>query len=154
MVSHFGRMAGARACFAPVRKEDFDNSIFERVKRDHHQPPAGLENPLGGLQRGKELAKLIVYKNAQGLECTRRRMDIPGAVTDDGSHDMCKVMRGGDWLMGARIHDGTRNRARMPLLAKRIDDAGEIPLVRRIDHVSGARTFGAHAHVERSVESE
>src|SRR5262245_26543239 len=154
MVSHFGRMAGARACTTTVRKEDFDNSVLERVKRHHHQPRAGPENPLGRLQSGNQLAKLIVYKNAQGLECTGRRMDIAGAVAEDGPHDMCKVMRGADWLIGARIHDGTRDLARMPLLAKRIDDTGEIPLACTVDHVGRARTFGAHAHVERTVESE
>ena len=111
-------------------------------------------NPLGRLQRRKQLAKLTVYKNAQGLERARRRMDIAGAVTENGPHDMCKVMCGGNCLIGARIHNGTGDLARMPLVAKRVDDAGEIPLTRRIDHVSGARAFCAHAHVERTVESE
>src|SRR4029079_16309295 len=107
MVSNFGGMAGAGACLATDRKEVFENPVFDRMKTHHHQPPARLENPLGRPQRRKQLAKLTVYKNAQGLEPARRTMHIARPVTWHATHDMCKVMCGSNCLIGARIHNGT-----------------------------------------------
>src|SRR4029079_18835407 len=86
MVSHFGGMAGAGACLSTRGRKFLDTPFFERMKRPHHHPPAGLENPLGRLQRRKQLAKLTVYKNAQGLEPARRTMHIARPVTWHATH--------------------------------------------------------------------
>src|SRR6476620_8177176 len=42
----------------------------------------------------------------------------------------------------------------MPLLAEGKDDVSEIPFACRVDHVGRAGALAAHAHVERSVETE
>ena len=152
---HYGmRVAGAAAGLGTVRKEGFDDTILERMKRNHDQPPAGLETPFGCLQGFGEFAELVVHKNAQGLKRARGRMDVADARTDDGCHDLGKLMRRRDRRNGPCIDDGACNRARMPFFAERENDAGEVTLARRLDHVGCACTLPAHAHVERSVEPE
>src|SRR4029077_15674634 len=42
----------------------------------------------------------------------------------------------------------------MPLLAEGKDDVSEIPFAGRVDDVGGAGALAAHAHVERSGETE
>src|SRR4029077_885766 len=42
----------------------------------------------------------------------------------------------------------------MPLLAEGKDDVSEIPFAGLVDDVGGAGALAAHAHVERSVETE
>src|SRR6188768_2326632 len=63
-------------------------------------------------------------------------------------------MRRRNWRNDARIDDGARDRARMPLFTQSKNDTGEIPLARTVDHIGGARAFAAHAHVERPVVAE
>ena len=99
-------MTRAAARLGAVRKERFDYPVLERMKGYRHQPPAGFENPLGRLQRGNQLAELVVHKNAQGLERARRRIDVAGARTDDGCHDLGKLVRRRYWRDRARILPG------------------------------------------------
>ena len=51
-------------------------------------------------------------------------------------------------------HDRARHRAGVALLAERRDDGGKIALGGVRHHVGGARPVAAHAHVERTVETE
>ena len=123
-------MARAGARIAALGEERFDDAVFQRMERHHHQPPAGLEHALGRRERGGQFAELVVHENAQRLERARRRMNIAGSRAHDRCDDIGKRTRGGDRRIGARLDDGAGDRARMPLLAERENDVGEIALAR------------------------
>ena len=56
------------------REELLDDPILERMEGHHGEPPAGLEQPLGRDKAAKQLAELVVDRDAQGLEGPGRGM--------------------------------------------------------------------------------
>ena len=76
-----GRIAGA------VGDETLDDAVLERMERHHGKPAAGLQHALGGKQRLRQLAELVVDEDAQRLEDARRRMDLVARLAADMGFD-------------------------------------------------------------------
>ena len=140
---------------AALGEERLDDAVFERMEGHDHEPPAGLQDALGGRERrassaSSSLTKMRSAWNVRvagwiwfGLARTTRADDVgqrPGGA------------RSAPRLRAATMARATR--ARMALLAELEDDVGEIALGRLRHHVGGARAVAAHAHVERAVEPE
>ena len=140
---------------AALGQERLDDAVLERMEGDHDQPAAGLEDALGGGEPGRKLGQFLVDEDTQRLERPRRRMDAVGPRVDHGADDVGERAGGRDRRLGAGRDDGacaTRRAKRSSPSVAMI--AGEIALGGVRDHIGGARSVAAHAHVERTVEPE
>ena len=142
------RQAGARA------QELLDDAILERMKRDHGEPPARPEQPLGSRQTGAQLAKLIVEVDAKRLKRARRRMDGRAPRRHDRANELGELAGSFDGLVAAARDDGPGDAAGVAFLAVAADDVGERRLIGTVDDVAGRGAGGRHAHVERPVGLE
>ncbi len=147
----------ARRCLRPSRtgaKEALDDAVFERMERNHCEPAAGRKPALGRDEGRGELAELVVHRDAQGLERAGRRMDIARLARDDAGDHFGKRPGPGEGRRPPVMHDGTRDAARGPFLAKMKQDIGEFFLAGRVDDIRGGGAVVAHAHVERAILPE
>src|SRR5207249_4639476 len=69
VAAHAYREVG-RACATAlcVAHERLDDSVLERVERDHREPSTGMQHLERRRQRMLERAELVVDRDAQGLE--------------------------------------------------------------------------------------
>ena len=84
-LGHVRRRAVARAAGgAPGagREELLDDPVLERMEGHDHEPPAGLQHPLGRVQRAHEFAEFVIDGDAQRLEHPRRRMHAARLLPD------------------------------------------------------------------------
>ena len=65
------------------------------------EPPAGLQDALGRVQRAHELAELVVDGDAQRLEHARRRMNAAGLLPDERCDELGQLPRGLERLRAA-----------------------------------------------------
>ena len=147
-------MAGARSGLAARREKVFDDAVFQRMKRHHREPPAGLQHFFSGDQRRLQFIQLGVDQDPQRLEGARRRMNLVRLGPDHPRDNVGQSPGRGDRLLGARIDDGAGDAARLPLLAKRIDRIGQIGFAGARHDVGGGRAAVAHPHVERAIEAK
>ena len=156
----FGRGCGrqvARACrrAAGARGEELlHDAVFEGMERHDDEPPAGLQDALGRMQRAHEFAELVVDGDAQGLEHARRRMNAAGLLADERCDEIGELPRRLEGLAPPRLDDGAGDGAGAPLLAVVIEDVGELGLGGFVDEIGRARAAALHAHVERPVVAE
>src|SRR5271157_6030808 len=125
------------------------------MEGDDREPAAGTKKPLGSGEATQELAELIVDRDAEGLEGSRRRMCLlpPSRRGDAGDHP--GELKGRD--EGRRLavfDDGAGDAARGALLAEMEEHIGDCRLVLVAQNVSGGPTLASHAHVERRVETQ
>ncbi len=146
----------ARAALGTAARceERLDDAVFQRMERHHHQPAAGLEDPLRRGEAVGKLRQLVIDEQAQRLERAGGRMNVAGPSVHDAGHDVGERPGGHDRPFSARRHDRAGDGAGAALLAQQENDVGEIALAAFRDHVGGAWAGGAHAHVERAVEAE
>ena len=52
------------------------DTVFERMKGDDGEPPAGLEHRLGAAQARRQFAQFVVDEDAQRLKRPGRRIDV------------------------------------------------------------------------------
>ena len=116
--------------------------------------PPSRQDALGGEQSRCKLVQFLVHEQPQRLEGARRRMDRARLAVHDAADDVGERAGGEDRIFLPLGDDGARDRARMPLLAQKENDIGEIAFGNFRDHIRGARSVGAHAHVERAVLAE
>ncbi len=124
------------------------------MEGDDHQPPARLQDALGGDQRAGELAQFVIHRDAQRLEGARRRMRLVRLGPHHLGHDLGKLERAHDRRLGTRLDDRLGDAARVALLAEAVDQVGELGF-RQLRHQIGRGDAGTrHAHVERPVAAE
>ena len=63
----------------PRAPEILHDAVFQRVKRNHYQPSAGLQNLQRPGQAPLQRTKFIIYRHPHGLEYLRRRMRFRAA---------------------------------------------------------------------------
>ena len=72
-------MAAARPLAARAQLEKaFDDAVFERMKTDHRQKPAGGKGALGGGKPLFKLAEFIVDRDADRLKAAGGRVALTG----------------------------------------------------------------------------
>src|SRR5437667_9887328 len=102
------------------------------------EPPAGPEHTLGGEQRARQLAKLVVDEDAQRLEDACGRMDLVLRRAADMSGDgVGQIERALEGPFLAPALDHASDAAGMPLFAEEAEDAGEVSRLEGIDDVGG-----------------
>src|SRR5262245_12022766 len=57
---NFGHVPRAAAACRAVREEPLHDAVLQRVKRHDRQTSAGLEHSLGGKQRPRQFAELVI----------------------------------------------------------------------------------------------
>ena len=125
------------------------------MEGDHHQPPAGFENPLRRRQTLHELLKLAVDENAQRLKGARGRMRAPRPLAPQNLfHHPHKIARGGKGLFFSGLHDRPRQRPRLSLLAIGEKNVGKRLFRKRVDHLRRRHAGLLHAHVQRPFVQE
>jgi hypothetical protein len=125
------------------------------MESHRREPAARFEESLGGGKAAHELAKLVVDRNAQGLEGARRRMGhLAAPRRGDAGDEPGKLERRRKRLRWPVGDDGAGDAARGPLLAEVIEDVGDRRLVLVAEDVGGRAPLALHAHVERRVEPE
>src|SRR5215831_17039594 len=135
-------------------EEILDDAVFQRMKRDDDETGAWLKHVLGGGEPAHKFGKLFVDEDTQRLKRACGRMDRAVVCTHDPRDNVRERARGADNVVVAGFDNRARDRPRMPLLAERGDDGGEIAFAGASDDVSRARAVAPHPHVERAVEPE
>src|ERR1022692_3924542 len=72
------RLLGQQPVAALLRtlaKRILDDSVFERMKADHHQPSARLQHSGRRLQQCLQIVQFTVYEYSESLKGSRRRMN-------------------------------------------------------------------------------
>ena len=121
------------------------------MKRDHSQPPAGNQQPLGRRESAGQGTDLVIDDDPQRLECACRRIDPVALLRDDAPDDLRQFGRARDRPCA---NDRARDPPRIALLAKIKDEVGKVGLVERVDEVGGGLAALRHAHVQRTVGAE
>ena len=124
------------------------------MEGDDGQPPAGPEHPLGGVQRPRQFAELVVDGDAERLEDAGRRMQAARLGADQPGDEIGQLRGGLDAALAAFFDDGAGNGPGPPLLAVMKEDVGQLRLAGFVEEVGGARPVPLHAHVERPVAAE
>ena len=103
------------------------------METDDRNPAAGLDYLLKPAKDPREIAKLVVYKNPQGLERTCCGMDPAACVTGGYGpyYDLRKFPGGHERLPAFGSIDGSCDAARVPFLAVRMDDLLKLCLAER-----------------------
>ena len=122
---HMARHRRPRRCAA--RRNDFDPSVLERVKRNHRETAARHQQPLGGGQSAVQFAQFIVDRDAQRLKGAGRRVEPRFAASGSRRARSRPARRCGESARCcARRDDGARDPAGKALLAERADQLGQL----------------------------
>src|SRR5262245_36119285 len=129
----------------------FDDPIFERVKRDDHQPPALFERVNRVGDESIQSFKLPVDRYAQRLEGLRRRMDAPVAFWMNRLDNQIGELLGrGDGRRLPLPDNPTSDASRGPLFAVFKDDVGQLTLAEIVDQISRCQFLRTvHPHIQR-----
>ena len=126
--------------------------VFQSMKSNHCQHPAGLQQAGCGGKTAFNLADLIINGNADRLKRLRRRMKtglVQFARHGIGDH-RCQIQRGAQ--LAARRDDRTRDatRHRMRFAAPIADDPRQRRLIGSGEPVGRSdAAFIVHAHIKR-----
>ena len=150
----FGEVTRTATGPAARRQAGFDDPVFQRMERNHHQATAGFQNALGRCKTSIKLLKFLVDEQPQRLKRPRCGMDIARPAMNDATDNVGERAGRDDRPLLSRRHDGVRDRAGMPLLAQVENDVGEIALRGARNDGGGGRPVAAHAHVERPIVAE
>ena len=69
----------------------FDQTVFQRMERDHGEASAGLQYALRGGETAFEFAEFVVHVNAQRLESPCRGIDAVVRTADFGANHVGEV---------------------------------------------------------------
>ena len=134
----------ARAPF----KNPFDYAVLQAVIRQNPDAPAGLKQINRGLERVFEVRQLVIDLDAEGLKNPRECFASlrPPTVTRNHPGQIARAIKRS--VLANRAGDAPGH----ALFAISFDDAGQVSLRRRIDHVAGrAWCIRAHSHIERAI---
>src|SRR6478735_3794061 len=114
-----GEVGRADAATLEPLEEALDDSVLERVERDHGEATARTQHLERRGKRLFELAELVVDCDPERLEGALRRMTVPEPCGrgDRGADDVDEVAGALDRLLAAAPSDRARDLFRVALLA-------------------------------------
>src|ERR1700687_2511870 len=116
-------------------QELLGDPVLERVEADDRETPAGAQRPHGGLEALLKILELMVDGDAQRLEDARGRIDATPALRLHARDEATKIVGGEERLPRATPHDGSRDSARLGLLAELAERAAQLTLVPAVHDV-------------------
>lgn len=141
-------------CSAPLPQKVFDPAILERVKRNHSETPPGGQKLLGRGETTIEFPQLVVNGDPQCLECSGGWMLPRLGSRDRVANDIREFEGTPNGPALPRSNYRARNPSGKPFLAECADHPCEIGLRQCRHQIGGARSSGAHPHVQRAVETK
>ena len=135
-------------------KELLHDAVFERMKCHDHEPPAGFENSLGGVQRAHQFAEFVVDGDPQSLKNPRSGVNAARLLPDQRGYQIRKLFGGLEWLPAPRLDNCACNGASAALFAVMVENVGQFRFRRFVDEIGRAGSVALHAHVERPVVAE
>ena len=127
--------------------------VLARVVADHRAHATDRQVRQGDGQRGRELAQLVVHRDAERLEHPAGRVALPAGRRRHGRrHDFGQLPRGGQW---PGSHDGPGDAPGQPPLSVLTEQRRQGLHGEAVHQVGGGRARGrVHPHVERPVLAE
>src|SRR6185436_5271827 len=111
-----------------------DDAVFERVKGDHDQAPAGPQPAGGRFDEAVEPVELTVHPDAQRLKRARRRIDaLVAAARQRAADDGGETAGGDDRRFVARLDDRAGDAARQTLFTELKNRVGDLAFRRTGD---------------------
>jgi hypothetical protein len=133
-----------------------DDSILERMKRDHDDACTGLQAVRYRFEKVVDALEFAVHPDAKCLKSTRRRIDACEAPVRHGSPDDCGKLPGApERRRLTRLYDRACDPPRETLFAEPVNRVGDLGLRSISEKVPRGRTAcRIHAHVERILALE
>ena len=130
-----------------AREELFDDPILERVERDDRDPPTRTEDAHRREESALDVRELVVDRNPECLEDTRRGVDVARALLLHAVHEATEVVRSEERLARAAAHDGGRDATGLGLLAVLGEDTSKVffaPGIHEVGRCDAKVRVGTH----------
>ena len=135
-----------------IANETLDQSVFQRVETDHHQPPSRRQRIQSDRQGTFQLAQLVIQMDANGLEDPRSGVLalFPGGMRR--LDDLGELMGPFDRSLATGRDDGPGDSLGETLFPVGLEDARHFLIVGARDPSGSANARGRiHAHVQRAI---
>src|SRR6267142_2792610 len=124
-----GEAPGADTAVRETAQRRLDEAIFEGVEREKDESPPGLQRLDRVENEPFESIQLFIDRDAERLEDACRRMNSGSSPRYHHFHQLCKFPCSADRLASTSLDDGTRDAARVTLLAIFEKDPRQLLLV-------------------------
>src|SRR4051812_20459815 len=109
MTGAAGRASGSRG------KKLFHDSIFQRMKRHHHEPSARMKRAFGRVKCAHELAELVVDGDPQSLKHACGGVNTTRFLPDERRNEIRELLGGCKRLPASRLDHCAGDRSRTAL---------------------------------------
>ncbi len=110
-------------------------TVLERVERDDREAATRSEDAHGGLEAAREVAELVVHRDAEGLEDAGRRIDLPGPAGLHARDEATELVRGHERAARPAAHDRARDARGLGLFTELGEDPPEVALIPGVHQV-------------------